>query len=165
MGKSSLLANLKIRTSLILVLVFFLIMLVAGAALGVLSLRANNQALQSIVQNQRLGASLYEAIDGYKDVQTILGRAVASFIVNSDQQQANEIAAEWGSAESASALSEESRNLIGQARSEYEQSLSQFAAYRDQIKHVSDPESRYAQVTDGYRTLMEAGVQPLFDML
>lgn len=164
MRKMSMFLNMKIRTSLILVLVFFLIMFVAGAALGVLSLRANNQALQNIVQNQRLGAALYESIDGYKNVQTILGRAVTSFIVNNDQQ-ANEIAAEWGGTESASVISDESRKLIGQARSEYDKSLSRFAAYRDLIKEVPDPENRYARVTDNYTTLMDGGVQPMFDML
>src|SRR3546814_18525431 len=83
-------------------------MLVAGAALGVLSLRANNQALNNIVLNQRLGANLSTVIDGYKNVQTILGRAVDSFIVNSDQQN-YAIANEWGgaSATEGEALSDE----------------------------------------------------------
>src|SRR3546814_18497184 len=76
----SLFSNMKIRSSLILVLAFFLAMLVAGAALGVLSLRANNQALNNIVLTQRLGANLSTVIDGSKNVQHILGRAVASFI-------------------------------------------------------------------------------------
>ncbi|SHI19344.1 methyl-accepting chemotaxis protein [Pollutimonas bauzanensis] len=163
MRKISLFSNMKIRSSLILVLVFFLIMLVAGAALGVLSLRANNQSLQNIVQNQRLGAALYQAIDGYKNVQTILGRVVASFVVNSDQQ-ANAIAAEWGGA-AATALSDESLALLDTARKEYDKSLSGFAVYRDLIKSVADPESRYARVVDGYTTLMDGGVLPVFDML
>lgn len=166
MRKVSLFSNMTIRSSLILVLVFFLAMLVAGAALGVLSLRANNQSLQHIVQNQRLGATLYDAIDGYKNVQTVLGRTVASFVVNSDQQ-ANAIAAEWGGSEGAqaTALSDESRALLDSARSEYDKSLANFAAYRDLIKNVPDPESRYVRVLEGYKTLMDGGVLPLFDML
>src|SRR3546814_18810921 len=95
MRKPTFFTNMKIRSSLILVLVFFLIMLVAGAALGVLSLQANNRALNNIVLNQRLGASLYSVIDNYKNVQTILGRAVTSYMVNSDQQS-YAIASEWG---------------------------------------------------------------------
>ncbi|HUG58465.1 MAG TPA: methyl-accepting chemotaxis protein [Candidimonas sp.] len=165
MRKMSLFSNMKIRTSLILVLVFFLIMLVAGAALGVLSLRASNQSLHNIVQNQRLGAALYEAVDGYKDVQTILGRAVTSFIVNSDQQ-ANAIAAEWSGAESTSSvLSDESRKLIDEARAKYDKSLSRFSAYRELIKDIPDPEQRYERVVEGYATLMDGGVKPLFNML
>ncbi len=166
MRKISLFSNLKIRTSLILVLAFFLLMLVAGAALGVLSLRAGNQSLHNIVQNQRLGSALYESIDGYKNVQTGLGRTVASFIVNSDQQ-ANAIAAEWGGAQTsdAAALSDETNALLSSARSEYDQSLVRFAGFTELIKGVPDPESRYARVVEGYNTLMSGGVQPLFDML
>src|SRR3546814_4228819 len=67
MRKPTLFTNMKIRSSLILVLVFFLIMLVAGAALGVLSIQANNRALNNIMLNQRLGASLYSVIDNYKN--------------------------------------------------------------------------------------------------
>jgi methyl-accepting chemotaxis protein-1 (serine sensor receptor) len=166
MRKSSLFSDMKIRSSLILVLVFFLAMLVAGAALGVLSLRANNQALNNIVLNQRLGANLSTAIDGYKNVQTILGRAVASFIVNSDQQS-YAIAAEWGSQGGAgsSALSDESRALIDAARKEYDQSLSRFKQFQELATGVPDPESRYRRVIEGYTTLMDSGVMPLFDMI
>lgn len=166
MRKISLFSNMKIRTSLILVLAFFLLMLVAGAALGVLSLRAGNQSLQNIVQNQRLGAALYEAVDGYKNVQTVLGRAVSSFIVNSDLQ-ANAIASEWGGSQSADAagLSDETNALLASARSEYDKSLARFASYRELVKSAPDPENRYARVIEGYDTLMSGGVQPLFDML
>src|SRR3546814_682015 len=162
----SLFSNMKIRSSLILVLAFFLAMLVAGAALGVLSLRANNQALNNIVLNQRLGANLSTVIDGYKNVQTILGRAVASFIVNSDQQS-YAIANEWGgaSATEGSALSDESRQLIDAARKEYDQSLVRFNAFRDMADSVPDPEKRYQRVIEGYTTLMEGGVKPLFTLI
>src|SRR5690606_5499735 len=148
MSISKLFTRMKIRTSLILVLVFFLIMLVAGAALGVLSLRANNRALDNIVANQRLGATLYSVIDNYKNVQTILGRAVTSYMVNSDQQS-YAIASEWGGttdASATSALSDESRALIDEARKEYDQSLVRFAGYRELAAKAHDPESRYARV-------------------
>ncbi|PLC52204.1 methyl-accepting chemotaxis protein [Pollutimonas nitritireducens] len=166
MRKFSLFSNLKIRTSLILVLAFFLLMLVAGAALGVLSLRAGNMSLHNIVQNQRLGSALYESIDGYKNVQTGLGRTVASFIVNSDQQ-ANAIAAEWGGAKNtdAAALSDETNALLASARSEFNQSQARFSGFVELIKGVPDPESSYARVVEGYTTLMSGGVEPLFDML
>jgi len=166
MRKISLFSDMKIRSSLILVLVFFLLMLIAGAALGVLSLRANNQALNNIVLNQRLGANLSTAIDGYKNVQTILGRAVASFIVNSDQQS-YAIASEWGvqGGADASALSDESRGLIDAARKEYDQSMSRFKAFQELAQNVPDPENRYRRVIEGYATLMEGGVMPLFSLI
>ena len=85
MRKSSLFSNIKIRTNLVLVLIFFLIMFFAGAAVGVLSLRANNQALVHIVSNQRISGNLDEAVAHYKDVQASLGRALSSYIVNKDR--------------------------------------------------------------------------------
>ncbi|NYT86645.1 Tar ligand binding domain-containing protein, partial [Pusillimonas harenae] len=167
MRKFKFFTNMKIRSSLILVLVFFLMMLLAGAALGVLSLQANHKALDKIVMNQRLGASLYSVIDNYKNVQTILGRAVTSYMVNSDQQS-YAIASEWGGMggnSAASALSDESRALIEEARQQYDQSLVRFAGYREMAAKALDPEKRYARVIDGYQTLMEGGVLPLLDLL
>src|SRR5690554_2325984 len=78
MRKTSLASNMKIRTSIILVLVFYLIMLIAGAALGVLSLRAGNISVDSIVQNQRAGAALSQAVDSYRSAQESLARAATS---------------------------------------------------------------------------------------
>ncbi|UHL65326.1 Tar ligand binding domain-containing protein [Paralcaligenes sp. KSB-10] len=57
----SLLSNLKIRTSLILVLAFFLFMVFTGAVLGVFSMHGNNRALTQVAQNQRAGALIGEA--------------------------------------------------------------------------------------------------------
>src|SRR5690606_40669745 len=89
MRKTSLASNMKIRTSIILVLVFYLLMLIAGAALGVLSLRAGNVSVDSIVQNQRAGAALAQAVDGYRNVQSSLGRAAnARVFGTADEVQA-----------------------------------------------------------------------------
>ncbi|NYT61986.1 Tar ligand binding domain-containing protein [Alcaligenaceae bacterium] len=166
MRKASLLTNMKIRTSLILVLAFFLAMLVAGAALGVLSLRANNQTFQRLVQNDELASVLYDAIDEYKNVQTGLSRAVASFSINNDDH-ANEIAAEWGGTEhgSTSGLSGESRELLDLARVNYDKSLAGFAVFRELFKKVADPEGNYSKVADDYAKLMDGGVKPLFGLL
>jgi methyl-accepting chemotaxis protein len=159
------LSNLKVRTSLVLVLVFFLVMLVAGAALGVLSLRANNQALGNIVANQRLSTSLYVLIDGYKSAQMMLGRAIGSFVVNSDQQ-AQSIANQWGGgSDSASAISDESRGLVESSKALYLDAMDRFERFKQDTKGVSDPEGNYGRVINGYATLMEEGVAPLFDML
>lgn len=159
------LSNLKVRTSLVLVLVFFLVMLVAGAALGVLSLRANNQALGNVVANQRLNTSLYVLIDGYKSAQMMLGRAIGSFIVNSDQQ-AQSIANQWGGAtDSASAISDESRDLIEASKALYLDAMERFNGFKEATKGVDDPQGSYRNVVDGYTTLMKDGVEPLFDML
>ncbi|RTZ47529.1 HAMP domain-containing protein [Candidimonas sp. SYP-B2681] len=166
MRKMSLFSNMKIRTSLIMVLVFFLIMLVAGAALGVLSLRASNHSLQNIVQNQRLDAGLYRAVDGYKDVQTILGRSVTSFVIE-NEQHAKVASNDWGPALPAKTpvVGDETRKLVDSARAEYEKSLKLFAGLQEHVKGIADPENHYARVAEGYTKLMNGGVKPLFDML
>ncbi|HUH60877.1 MAG TPA: methyl-accepting chemotaxis protein [Candidimonas sp.] len=166
MRKTSLFTNLKIRTSLILVLFFFLLMLIAGAALGVFSLHQNNESLEKVVQNQRLAANLYGAIDDYKNIQTGLGRTVSSSVVNNDQQT-QAIASESTSdgAKPASALSAESMGLLAMAESEYDKSTARFEQYRRLVKDVPDPERRYWRVLESYDILMSDGVRPLFDML
>ncbi|MGB3288827.1 MAG: Tar ligand binding domain-containing protein, partial [Burkholderiaceae bacterium] len=166
MRKISLFSDIKIRSSLILVLVFFLLMLVAGAALGILSLRDSNQTLNNIVRTQRLGANLGTAIDGYKNVQTGLGRAVASFVVDSGQQ--NYAAAnEWntGGAAGAAALNDEVRGYIDASRKEYDRSMQHFKVFQDLAQGVPDPENHYKRVIDGYTALMKSGVMPLFGMM
>ncbi|MCJ9714474.1 Tar ligand binding domain-containing protein, partial [Bordetella hinzii] len=52
------LANLSIRSSLLGVLAFFSLMLVIGAALGVLSLRVSNGTLEDIRQTQAITDSV-----------------------------------------------------------------------------------------------------------
>ncbi|HLR78201.1 MAG TPA: Tar ligand binding domain-containing protein, partial [Burkholderiaceae bacterium] len=108
-------ANLKIRTSLLLVLGIFFVMLIAGAVLGVGSLHLNNKAMGEVVRNQQARASAVNAINSYKDIQITLGRAMASFLVNSDLHT-HAVAREWGGAGGSSAISEESRELLQRAR-------------------------------------------------
>ncbi|MBB5213410.1 methyl-accepting chemotaxis protein [Parapusillimonas granuli] len=166
MGKSSLLADLKIRTSLILVLVFFLAMLVAGAALGLLSLRQNNQALNTIVSNQRLGVGLMTALDGYKSIQATLGRAVATHVVYDDPNVAA-IAQAWGGEQSkeAAGVGEETRALIIEARSQYDRSLTGLNEFQALVKATPEGAERYEPVLRAYKALMQQGVLPLFGLL
>src|SRR3546814_1527125 len=89
--------TMKVRTSLILVLLFFLLMLVAGAGLGLWSLYANNQTLQRIAGNQAIDSTLSQSIDQYKNVQTMLGRALAGYVINHDGK-APEVAGGEGNA-------------------------------------------------------------------
>ena len=161
------LTDLKVRTSLIIVLVFFLIMLVAGAALGVLSLRANNQSLGTIVNNQQLNASLHQLIDNYKNIQVTLGRAIASYLVNGDQQR-YAVASEWGDTSSSSAslaISDETHKFISRAQEEFDTAMKQFDQFKKQVADVTDSGGFYHRVIDGYAILMSDGVQPLFPML
>lgn len=169
-SNKSLLGALKVRTSLILVLVFFFVMLVSGAALGVLSLKINNDAQKSIVANHQVAATLDAAISEYKDVQVIMGRAMASFVVNSDLLN-NNIAQAWGGAGSddsggaSVALSDESRALLASAEREITLSRDAFQAFKQQAQLLLSPESGYEQVVTSYDELMSNGLVPLMGLL
>lgn len=169
-SKKSLLGALKVRTSLILVLVFFFVMLVSGAALGVLSLKINNDAQKAIVANHQIAATLDAAISEYKDVQVIMGRAMASFVVNSDLLN-NNIAQAWGGAGSddsdgaSVALSDESRALLASAEREITLSREAFQTFKEQAQSSLGAESGYEQVVTSYDELMSSGLIPLMGLL
>lgn len=161
----SLFINMKISTSLVLVLLLFFLMLVAGAVVGVGSLHLNNRALDQIVTNQHARASLLSATDRYKDVQITLGRALASYMVNSDLQN-YAIGNEWGSqASTDTLLSDESRRLLELARKQQGQAKAIFNEFREHAKNIPDPNGHYERVYASFQTLIEEGVQPLIDMV
>src|SRR3546814_3155158 len=68
-------------------LVFFLLMLMAGAALGLWSLYADNRAMRQLAANQAISRTLNESVIQYKNIQASLGRALASYVANNDRQQ------------------------------------------------------------------------------
>src|SRR5690606_30740547 len=144
MRKSSLANNMKIRTSIILVLVFYLLMLIAGAALGVLSLRAGNISLDSIVQNQRAGAALAQAVDGYRNVQAALARAANARIFGT-----------------ATAVDEE----LKLGRTHRETALNAFRSFQDAAQHTESGSQLAPQIAQRFDALMNRGVSPMFDAL
>jgi methyl-accepting chemotaxis protein-1 (serine sensor receptor) len=83
-GGKSLIGALKVRTSLILVLVFFFFMLISGALLGVLSLKLSNDALREITADDESIRLLDESAGHYREVQVLMGRALSNIIINSD---------------------------------------------------------------------------------
>jgi len=161
MIKQSLFANLKVRTSLILVLVFFLLMLIAGAALGILSLRENQKSFDRVVSAQQADAQLQGAVDMYKNAHVMLGRAVASYIVNSDQQNYL-VAQQFGGATDA-VLSQDTLDSIAAAGRFFDESRGRFKAYQAAVGALADPDGRYRSVTQRYETLMDKGVAPLIE--
>ena len=144
MRKTSLASNMKIRTSLILVLIFYLIMLIAGAALGVLSLRAGNTSLESIVQNQRAGAALTQAVDGYRNVQAALSRAASARIFGTS----NEVEA-----------------VLREGRGHYDGAVAAFARFQESAEHTETGRELAPRIGQRFNELMEKGVVPMFDML
>ena len=159
------LANLKVRTSLILVLVFFLAMLVAGAALGILSLRANNGALQSIVVNQRVGSAMYQAIERYKETQTLIGRAAISYVVSNDLQN-QDLMAEWSDvAPKTSAISSATRDALDATRKQFELTQEAFFEYQGVATQLEGTNDYYQRVDAAFMSLMQGGVLPLIAYL
>lgn len=155
---------LKVRTSLILVLAFFFVMLLAGSALGVVSLKQGNDSQAVALANQQTLIELDHAVNEYQGVQVTMGRTLASFVVNSDLQN-NTIALAWGGAQadSASALSQESQGLLAQAEQQLERSRTAFSAF---AQHASAlPDSGLARVIDTYQELVDKGLVPLLDLL
>lgn len=159
------LANLKVRTSLILVLVFFLVMLVAGAALGILSLRANNGALQSIVVNQRVGSAMYQAIESYKETQTLIGRAAISYVVSNDLQN-QDLMAEWSDvAPKTSAISSATQDALEATRKQFELAQEAFFEYQGIATQLEGTNDYYQRVDAAFMSLMQGGVLPLIAYL
>ncbi len=144
MRKTSLASNMKIRTSIILVLVFYLLMLIAGAALGVLSLRAGNISLDSIVQNQRAGAALAQAVDGYRNIQSSLTRAANARVFGTISDVESELREGRGHRDAAQAA---------------------FKRFQE-IAANTEAESQLApQIAQRYEALMSRGVAPMLDAL
>lgn len=144
MLKRSLASNMKIRTSIVLVLVFYLIMLIAGAALGVLSLGAGNSSLEYIVQNQRAGASLAQSIDGYRNVQQALARAAAARVFGT----ASEVEA-----------------ILSEGRAHLDSAQRSFKTFQEIAVNTAVGNELAPRVTQHFNDLVDNGVQPMLRAL
>ncbi|HEY9280466.1 MAG TPA: methyl-accepting chemotaxis protein [Eoetvoesiella sp.] len=172
MRRVALFSNMKIRTNLMLVLIFFGLMLVAGAAMGILSLRESNKTLNTIVANQTLRSLLSDSIDHYKDVQIHLGQGLESVVASKAMQQrrlAESLYAPLGglgTVEAVAGVFEPDPKTLGtveKAKASFAQSRQLFA----QFKKLSTGQSAhiYGKVDNAYQALMNGGVEPLFDYL
>lgn len=160
------LANLKVRTSLIIVLLFFIVALISGAALGVLSLKQNNYALQQIMQHQRAMTMLVSSLDAYKDGQNYLGRALASYIQNVGAHDYTTTSA-WVEERAgvSNQLDASTTHLLEMARSQFNGSEQRFIRYKEQGVSIAELENEFAQIVSSYEKLMSEGIPPLFDYL
>lgn len=158
------LSNLKVRTSLILVLLFFLLALISGAALGILSLKQNNYALQQIMQHQRAMTMLNASISAYKDGQNYLGRALASYSQNVGAHDYTAASA-WveKGAGVAQALDASTTHLLELARSQFNGSEQRFERYKEQGQYIPELRDEFEQMVAAYDKLMAQGIPPLFD--
>ncbi|WP_323011387.1 methyl-accepting chemotaxis protein [Castellaniella sp.] len=155
--KKSWLGALKVRTSLLLVLIFFFVMLVAGALLGLVSLKMNNDAMKHTANEQSAVSVLDTAVNQYQDVRILMGRVLASIVVNNDLAN-NAILSNWNAesdSDSTAVLSDESQALIAQAETSLQrarQSLAQFkeaaASHLDGDSGADQTQALYAQLID-----------------
>lgn len=160
------LSNLKVRSSLIIVLIFFMLMLVAGAALGILSLKANNHALETIVSNQRAGVALTQAVERYKDTQTYLGRSVASYVVHHAKHNYT-TTSEWveEGAGGLTTLDSGTTALLNRSQLELARAVSAFDEFKELSTTLADPTGTYRRVNDVFGTILTKEVPPLIQLL
>ncbi|MGA0583794.1 MAG: methyl-accepting chemotaxis protein, partial [Castellaniella sp.] len=169
-GGKSLIGALKVRTSLILVLVFFFFMLISGALLGVLSLKMNNDALREISADDEAVGLLDDSIDRYRTIQVLMGRTLGSIVVNSDLAN-SAILSEWATDSKSggtSGLSDSSRALIAQVEQRLGQAreaLDRFRATAEE--HMNDGEQgrQVEQIIQIYAQLLDKELPPVLAQL
>lgn len=160
------LSTMKVRTSLVLVLIFFMMMLLAGAALGLLSLKKNNQALESIISNQRADAVLRKTVEHYKDTQTYMGRAVASYVVH-DAKQDYTTVSQWveEGAGAATRLDSGTASLLNRVEVAYQEALFVLDEFTETSANIHDESGLYERVNNTFTTLLVEGIPPLISLL
>src|SRR5690606_16492445 len=169
-GRKSLIGALKVRTSLILVLVFFFFMLISGALLGVLSLKMNNDALREIAADDEAISLLDEAVSRYREVQVLMGRTLSSIVINSDLAN-SAILSEWASEDQsggAGALSDSSKAKIAQAEARLGQAHEIFGRFRAAAQaHLTQPQQaqQVEQIVQAYTQLLDKELPPVLEQL
>lgn len=154
--------NLKVRTSLVLVLIFFVASLIVGAALGLFSLRSNSQTFAQAVYSQNVRAALSESIDRFKSVQVTMGLAVEAILRYRVGQQA-EIIAAGGYPVEMITTGEPARQYIDRAKEDLAESRAAFERF---LALTEGQTARvYNSVSNAYASLMNGGVEPLYDFL
>ena len=149
------LRNLKVRTSLLLVLFFFLFMLISGAALGVFSLRFANLGLHNIVEQQRFIRLLNEANEEYIAAQL--------FVEEAASEQAFHISLNRYTFESswdddsvgATGVSEQTLRLLDRAEFTLKNSQVDFYAAGDLVTETESLRESYERMLNLYRQLTE----------
>lgn len=154
--------GLRVRTSLGLVLVFFLVMLLAGAALGVYSLREEASTLATVLRNQSANAALVASIDHFKNVQVAMGLGVEAVLT----KQLHEKEAKDDPSAAAADIGDQAppvQTFVDRGKKEYAESQK----YYDEFRKLSSGETGivYNTVLNAYESLMRGGVKPLFDFL
>lgn len=163
--KSSLLGKLKVRTSLILVLVFFFIMLISGALLGVVSLKLNNNSLKDIAAQETTLSELDGAISEYLSTRSSMGNIIASIIVNSDLQN-NDISTIWNDSDDVTnTLSDETRSMVDDSRSQLEKAQRAVGVFKASAAKTLAADSGADAVISKFEALVNTELPALLDLL
>src|SRR5690606_23597543 len=124
---------------------------IGGAALGILSLRQNNAALQQIVQHQQAATALNTALERYNESQTLMGRALASYVQNvSNHDYTTQSSWVEEGAGVTRSLDGSTNYLLVQARSLLSESQDSFARYETLGAQTEELESGYKRITSQY---------------
>lgn len=149
-------ANMTIRTSLLGLVAFFSLMLVMGAALGVLSLRISNGTLTELKHAEFLGNSLNNSVTHYKDALSELSRAGLALYAQSPDVGNDSV--------STTSLNTEAGRVLARAKASLNQSLEEFAKYKT-LKRPDGAQGLLQEVDAAFDVLVREGLQPLFESL
>lgn len=154
--------NLTVKASLIIVLLFFIVALIAGAALGILSLRQNNQVLQQMLQHEQASDTLNRGLAHYQRSQILLAHALASHVQRVDEQNYTMLSA-WveKGAGAVQAIDQNTQTLLTQAGEQLNQSKELFKRYADLHPVDASLLSGHERVVRAYHSLVTTGIDPL----
>ncbi|ARP84495.1 chemotaxis protein [Bordetella genomosp. 8] len=150
-------SNMTIRASLLLVLVFFSLMLVLGAALGVLSLKVGDATMRDMRRNQAIGIVLEEMVSDYKTAMVGLGRAATLHLSDVIKQIGQPNIPQPG-------LSASAKPALDFARISYDKAQADFKRYQA-LPKPPGLESEFKAIDDAFSALMGQGLKAMFDDL
>jgi methyl-accepting chemotaxis protein-1 (serine sensor receptor) len=150
-------ANMTIRASLLWVLAFFSLMLVLGAAVGVMSLRIEDTTMREMRRNDAISAALQDMVTDYKNTMIGLGRAAGLHL--------NEVIKQIGQpAIPQAGISPSAKPLLDFAHIAYDKAQADFTRYKA-LPKPTGLENEFKEIEEAFTAVMQEGLQPMFDDL
>ncbi|OZI60293.1 methyl-accepting chemotaxis protein [Bordetella genomosp. 11] len=150
-------SNMTIRASLLWVLVFFSLMLVLGAVLGVLSLRVGDTTMREMRRSQAVSNALQEMAVDYKSAMIGLGRAASVHLGEVIKQIGQPTIPEAG-------LSGAAKSMLDFARISYDKAQADFKKYQA-LPKPPGLEQEFKEIDEAFSALMGQGLKVMFDDL
>ncbi|WP_415834934.1 Tar ligand binding domain-containing protein, partial [Bordetella bronchialis] len=150
-------SNMTIRASLLWVLVFFSLMLVLGAALGVLSLKVGDSTMREMRRSQAVSNVLQDMVSDYKSAMIGLGRAAALHL--------NEVIKQIGQPTIPQAgLSGAAKPLLDFARISYDKAQADFKKYQA-LPKPPGLDNEFKEIDEAFSAILGQGLRVMFDDL